>query len=74
MLRISRNFIFFSEKDIRVFTVGSLFMQHLLIISLYEKLCLIIFFTGKYVLIEFFNESLLYEVRIYYTFVRFCLS
>ena len=44
MFRISRNFIFFFyEKDIRVFTVGSLFMQHLLIIFLYEKLCPIIF-------------------------------
>ena len=43
MFRISRNFILFYEKDIRVFTVGSLFMQHLLIIFLYEKLCPIIF-------------------------------
>ena len=42
-------------------------MQHLLIIFLY--ITYYYFFTGKYVLNEFFNDSLLYEVLIYYTFV-----
>ena len=46
-------------------------MQHLLIIFLYWKWCPIIFFKPKYVLNEFFNDSLLYEVLIYYTFVCF---